>query len=134
MWVKSLQSCLTLGKPMDCSPSVGLLCPWDSPGKNTGVGAHTFPQGIFLIQGSNPHVSCLLHWQAGSLPPAPPGKPCMPSTLSGTAGQLCQRKECHVLKCRPILQHSDDVGRSEERAPSESSWKDCVPFTWRRLL
>ena len=27
----------------------------------------------------------------------------------------------------PVLQHSDDVGRSEERAPSESSWKDCVP-------
>ena len=31
-----------------------LLCPWDSPGKNTGVGRHAFLQGIFLpIQGSN---------------------------------------------------------------------------------
>ena len=31
-----------------------LLCPWDSPGKNTGVGYHTFLQGIFPVQGSNP--------------------------------------------------------------------------------
>ena len=31
-----------------------LLCPWDSPGKNTGVGSHSLLQGIFLIQGSNP--------------------------------------------------------------------------------
>ena len=35
-----------------------LLCPWDSPGKNTGMGCYTLLQGIFLIQGSN-HVSCI---------------------------------------------------------------------------
>ena len=29
-----------------------LLCPWKSPGKNTGVGCHSFLQGIFLTQGS----------------------------------------------------------------------------------
>ena len=31
-----------------------LLRPWDSPGKNTGVGCHFLLQGIFLTQGSNP--------------------------------------------------------------------------------
>ena len=31
-----------------------LLCPWDFPGKNTGVGCHFLLQGIFLTQGSNP--------------------------------------------------------------------------------
>ena len=31
-----------------------LLSPWISPGKNTGVGSHSFLQGIFLTQGSNP--------------------------------------------------------------------------------
>ena len=31
-----------------------LLCPWDSPGKNTGVGSHSLLQGIFPTQGSNP--------------------------------------------------------------------------------
>ena len=31
-----------------------LLCPWDSPGKNTGVGSLNPLQGIFSTQGSNP--------------------------------------------------------------------------------
>ena len=30
-----------------------LLCPWDSPGKNTGGSSHSFLQGIFLTQGWN---------------------------------------------------------------------------------
>ena len=29
------------------------LCPWDFPGKNTGVGCHFLLQGIFLTQGFN---------------------------------------------------------------------------------
>ena len=45
------------------------------PGKNTGVGCHALLQGIFPTQGSNLYLLCLLHWQAGSLPLAPPGKP-----------------------------------------------------------
>ena len=52
--------------------SLRLLCPRDSPGKNTGVGCHALLQGIFLTQGLN---RCLLHCQVGSLPLAPPGKP-----------------------------------------------------------
>ena len=31
-------------------------------------GSPFLPPGIFLIQGSNPHFLCLLHWQADSLP------------------------------------------------------------------
>ena len=46
----------------------------DSLDKNTGVGCHALLQGIFPTQGSNPHLLCLLHWQVGSLPLAPPGK------------------------------------------------------------
>ena len=53
----------------------GLLCPWDSPGKNMGVGCYALLQGIFQTQGSNPHLLRLNHWQAGSLPPGPAGKP-----------------------------------------------------------
>ena len=35
-----------------------------------------FPSaGIFLTQGLNPHLLCLLHLKKGSLPLAPPGKP-----------------------------------------------------------
>ena len=49
-----------------------LLCPWDS---HTGAGCHALLQGIFPTQGLNTHLLCLLPWQAGSLPLAPPGKP-----------------------------------------------------------
>ena len=52
-----------------------LLCPRDSPGKNTGVGCHALLQGIFPTQRSNLHLLYFLHWQTGSLPLAPPGKP-----------------------------------------------------------
>ena len=41
--------------------SARLLRPWDSPGKNTGVGCHALLQGIFLTQGSNLHL--LLGWR-----------------------------------------------------------------------
>ena len=47
------------------SPSSRFLCPWDSPGKDTGVDCHSFLQGIFQTQESN---LSLLHWQVDSLP------------------------------------------------------------------
>ena len=64
MCEKSPQLCLTLCDPMDHS----LLCPWDSPNKNTRVGCHALLQGIFPTQGSNLCLLHLLHWQADSLP------------------------------------------------------------------
>ena len=48
-----------------------ILSPWKFPGKNIGVGCHFLLQGIFLTQRSNPHLLCLLHWQADCLPLAP---------------------------------------------------------------
>ena len=59
------QSCLTL-QPYGQQPT-NFLCPWDFPGKNTGVGCHFFLQEFSSIQGWNPHLLHLLHWQAGSL-------------------------------------------------------------------
>ena len=41
------------------------LSSWDFPGKNTGVGCHFPPQGIFPTQDSNPHLP---PWQEDSLP------------------------------------------------------------------
>ena len=52
------QSCPTL-KPHGLQPT-RLLCPWDFPGKNTGVGYHFLLQGIFLTQGLNQSV---LHYR-----------------------------------------------------------------------
>ena len=88
-------------RPRGLQPA-GLLCPWDSPGKDTASGCHVLLQGIFPTQGSHPsltspargphpsltppargsHPSLTppargshLHRQAGSSPLAPPGNP-----------------------------------------------------------
>ena len=52
--------------------SARLLCPCNSPGKNTWVGSHSLLQGIFLTQGSNPG---LLHRGQILLQSQPLGKP-----------------------------------------------------------
>ena len=56
---------------MSDSVAPRFLCPWNSPGKNTGVGCHSLLQGIFLTQGLNPGLlHCrqtlyrLSHWRS----------------------------------------------------------------------
>ena len=55
---KSLQSCPTLCDPIDSSPP-GSPCPWDSPGKDTGVGCHFLLQGMKLKSESEVTQLCL---------------------------------------------------------------------------
>ena len=57
---KLLQLCPTLCDPMDSRQPTRLLCPWDSPGKNPGVGCHALLLGFFLTQISNPHLLAAL--------------------------------------------------------------------------
>ena len=45
-----------------------VLCLWDFPDKNTGVGCHLLLQGTFPAQRPNLCLKHLLHWQADSLP------------------------------------------------------------------
>ena len=63
-WCSVAPLCLTLFRPRGLQPT-RLLSPGNFPSKNTGVGCHFLPQGIFPTQGSNPH---LLHWQVDSSP------------------------------------------------------------------
>ena len=56
-----------------------LLCPWDSPGKNTGAGCHALLQGVLPTQRSNLSLQCLLRWQADSLPLSHLGSPRLPT-------------------------------------------------------
>ena len=44
---------------------------------------HALLQGILPTQGLNPHLLCLLHWQASCLTLAPPGKPIFIMELDG---------------------------------------------------
>ena len=71
---RNAQSCPALLWPHGLYPTQ-LLCPWDSPGKNTGLGFHFLLQGIFQAQGSNLHflsLPCcrqiLYHWATGEAP------------------------------------------------------------------
>ena len=88
----------------------GLYSPWDSPGKNTGVGTCSLLQGIFPNLG--PHTACLctaetiksrsLTLQVDSLPAEPQGKPTgagSPSLLQ----QIFPSQELGLLHCRWIL-------------------------------
>ena len=54
---KSLQSCPTLCDPIDGSPP-GSPCPWDSRGKNTGVGCHFLLQCMKVKSESEVAQSC----------------------------------------------------------------------------
>ena len=56
-YAKSLQSCPTLCDPIDGSPP-GSPCPWDSPGKNTGVGCHFLLQCMKVKSESEVTQSC----------------------------------------------------------------------------
>ena len=44
-----------------------ILCPWDFPGKNTGVRFHAFLQGLFLTQELNPRLLYIFHGYVNSL-------------------------------------------------------------------
>ena len=66
---KSLQLCPTLYNPIRRQPT-RLPCPWDSPGKNTGVGCHFLLQCMKVKSESEVAQSCptLSDPMDGSLP------------------------------------------------------------------
>jgi len=96
-----------------------LPSPWDSSGKNTGVGCHAFLLGIFLTQVSNLHLLCLLHWQAGSLPLAPPGKP------RGINLHLCSFNQisCLWVKVIGFQQRMDIYTCGSKQRPFRNMWE-----------
>ena len=67
LWV-CIQSCLTLCNPMDYSPPCSSVCEISQSRILEWVSIfHFLLQRIFPTQGSNPHLLCLLYWQADSL-------------------------------------------------------------------
>ena len=61
-----------------------LLCPWNSPGKNTGLGSHS---RIFPTQGSNRCLLHLLHGQVDSFANVLPGKPVLSTEVGNSHGK-----------------------------------------------
>ena len=75
----------------------------DSPCKNTGAGCHALLQGIFMTEGSNPHLLSLLLWQTGSLLLVPPRKP------SILHKPLLLRVPVHTTKPKCSLMHTEPM-------------------------
>ena len=66
------QLCLTLCDPMDCSPSGSSVHGIFQARILEWVANYSSRGWMFLTQGLNPRLLCLLHWQVDSLPLAPP--------------------------------------------------------------
>ena len=74
--------------------------PLVSPCKNTGADWHFLLHGIPPTQELNTCLFCHLYCQAGSLPQAPPGKPCPPS---GNLSNPGIKTRSHVLQADSLL-------------------------------
>ena len=61
-------SCSVVSDSVTPWNGVRLLCPWNCPGKNTGVGCPFLLQGTSPTQGSDLGLLHLLLWQVDSLP------------------------------------------------------------------
>ena len=74
-----------------------LLCPWNSPGKNTGVGSHSLLQGTFPTPGLN---LGLLHCRQILYRLSQPGSPRVtcrrPHEVTQLCRTLCDPKDCSL--------------------------------------
>ena len=116
MCAKSLQLCQSL-LSFGLLPTT-LLCPWDSPGKNTEGGCQAHLQEIFLTQGSNP---CLVSpalaggfWDSQSL-----------GRLIRSPRSPRRRKESGVLKEEIRVWNSQGGGKDKGFFPTFLS-KDYI--------
>ena len=93
-----------------------LLCPWNSPGKNTGVSCHFLLQGIFPTLGSNPGLlQCrqILH--------------CLSHQGSPTALiTVCETSEHWPFACSPFCLHFLSLCWWSKEPKTE--WRDSRNF------
>ena len=120
----SLQSCLFV-----TSWAVALQAPlpWDSPGKNTGVGCHALLQGIFQTQGFEPGSPAL---QADPFTTKPPGYQSVQFSGSVVSDSLRPHEWRHTRPPCPSPTpgvHSDSRPSSPWCHPAISS--SVVPFS-----
>ena len=102
-----------------------LLCPWDSPGKNTGVGCHFLFRGIFPTQRLNPGLLycrqtlyLLSHQRRDRLP-----TPVFLSFSCGSAGISLQCRETWVRS----LGWEDPLKKGMVTHSSILAWR--IPWT-----
>ena len=113
---KSLQSCPTLSNPMDGSPpgsSVHRMLQARILERDAMSSSRVIP-----TQGSNPHLLHLLHQQAGSLPLAPPGRPCTQAWITHSSDP--RDPKAHSSDT-PLPFRAQDVGVAFALAPRGES-------------
>ena len=125
-WVLT-QSCLTLCDWMDCS-SPGSYVHGFFQARILEWVAIFSSRGIFLIQGLNPHLLCLLHWQAHSSTLSHLGSPKwirVTKTATSFAGPECTE---NVV---PFVQISLRITKCQQRSRKTSTWPllSGQPFT-----
>ena len=77
-----------------------LLRPWDSPGKNTGVGYHFLLQGIFPTQGSNLRLP---HWRQTLYLVLTKTPPCLSGAQNLVETQVTESENTGAGPGRPLV-------------------------------
>ena len=115
-----------------------LLCPWNSLGKNTGVGGHFLLQRIFPTQGSN---LSLLHCR-WILTTEPPGKPSYTRyisslfTIVSPIGHSLSGSSVHGILQARILEWVAILFSRGSSQPRDRTWVSCIAggfFTTRAI-
>ena len=114
--------------------SARLLCLWDFPGKNNGVGCQFLLQWIFPTQGLNPHLLHLMHWFSSVAQLCP--TLCDPMNCS-TPGlpvhhQLLEFTQTHVHQVGDAIQPSHPLSSPSPPAPNPSQHQGL--FLWVNSL
>ena len=113
--------------------STRLLCPWNSPGKNTGVGFHFLLQRIFPTQGSN---LGLLHWRQILYLLSHKGSLVIRTHMAIKATMTKEEANCQASAFSSVLSHLNKNLKPRMLEPSEchSSQTDrVIALVWNRL-
>ena len=131
MHAKSLQLCPTLCDRMDCSPPGSSVC-GILQARILGRVAMPSSRGNLPDPGIEPMSLSLLHWQAGSLPLAPPGSP-EDMLLAANWVCGCCFGPHHCLEA-PFgvsrYPHGNWILPSQVEDPAETD-KAALPYMWR---
>ena len=92
-----------------------LLCPWDSPGKSTGVGCHALLQGISQTPGLNPRLPQLLCCRQ------------IPEVHYRKCRGFCNKWQIALLVSKGQWSHNSDPDFCRQKSESLYLNPDCVP-------
>ena len=117
-WITILHMLCLVAQSRLCDPT-RLLCPWDSPGKNTGVGCRALLQGNLPNPGTEPRSPA---FQADSSSSEPPEKPY--HTVHLKLIQWCMQliKLENFSKKLHVSQKKDCLSDPQQSCPNHFLW------------